>query len=126
MFPDRGIIIDDKEDGTGEMMPSENFYRMIGEKTELLRKDRKMTRVELAKSAGISEKFLYEIERRGKGVSAWTLYCISNVLDVCMDAFVGTEKPSVKEIDFLAEDLSEYQPEEFLGLIHALNRIISR
>ncbi|MCM1246501.1 MAG: helix-turn-helix domain-containing protein [Roseburia sp.] len=107
------------------MMPPEEFYRMIGKKIELLRKSRKMTRGELAGGAGISEKFLYEIERKGKGVSAWTLYCISNVLDVRMDVFMEIEKAPEDEVNSLIENLSEYRPEEFFKLIYALNKFVS-
>lgn len=107
------------------MMPLEDFYRMIGEKTELLRKDRKMTRVQLAEAAGISEKFLYEIERKGKGVSAWTLYCISNVLDISMDMLMEADRVSESEIDHLIQSLSKYRTEEFFKLIYALNKFIS-
>lgn len=106
------------------MMPSEDFYQMIGEKTELLRKARKMTRVELAEAAGISEKFLYEIERKGKGVSAWTLYCISSALDVRMDVFMEVERVLGNEMNSLIQSLSKHQSEEIFKLIHALNKYI--
>ncbi len=57
----------------------------VGERIMLLRKDRRYSREQLSSLAGISEKFLYEIEMGKKGFSAHTLMKIANALEVSLD-----------------------------------------
>ena len=56
-----------------------------GERIMLLRKDRRYSRGQLSNLAGISEKFLYEIEMGKKGFSAQTLTRIADALEVSLD-----------------------------------------
>lgn len=57
----------------------------IGARIKNLRKINHYTREELAEMAGISPKFLYEIESGRKGFSAETLLKISRALSVSCD-----------------------------------------
>ncbi|MCM1236396.1 MAG: helix-turn-helix domain-containing protein [Ruminococcus flavefaciens] len=56
-----------------------------GERIKLLRIERGYNRKQLAERAGISEKFLYEIEMKKKGFSAKTLSKLSEALEVSLD-----------------------------------------
>lgn len=57
----------------------------MGERVMLLRKKRGYTREGLSESAGISVKFLYEIETDKKGFSAYTLVRLAQALEVSTD-----------------------------------------
>ena len=59
-----------------------NFYAGIGGRIKQTRLERKMTRDELAHLAGISNKFLYDIELGKKGMSAETLWKVAQALGV--------------------------------------------
>ena len=61
---------------------TEKLYKNIGEFIAELRRIRKLTRKEVAGKAGISEKFLYEIESGKKGFTVASLYSISGALQV--------------------------------------------
>ncbi len=58
------------------------IYVKMGERISMVRIYRGLSREELAEQAGISSKFLYEIENGKKGFSALTLYEICTALDV--------------------------------------------
>ena len=57
----------------------------MGTRIMALRKDKGYSREKLAELAGISSKFLYEIEIRKTGFSAKTLGGISQALDISSD-----------------------------------------
>ena len=56
------------------------FKREIGKRIRQIREEKEMTREQLAASADITTKFLYEVENGKKGLSATTLLKISNAL----------------------------------------------
>ncbi len=58
------------------------LYVKMGERISTVRVLRGYSREELAERAGISSKFLYEIENGKKGFSALILYDICQALDV--------------------------------------------
>ncbi len=58
------------------------LYVKMGERISLTRVSRGYSREELADRAGISSKFLYEIENGKKGFSALILYDLCRALDV--------------------------------------------
>lgn len=64
---------------------SEELYINAGRRIHELRLIKNLSRDEFAKKAGISDKFLYEIESGKKGISAQNLLKIANVLDVSCD-----------------------------------------
>lgn len=66
----------------------ENFKTVVGCKIYIKRIERKWTREMVASKAGITEKFLYEIEKGKKGMSALTLCMIAHALDVSIDWLV--------------------------------------
>ncbi len=64
------------------MILMNSFYDKIGLRIRNLRETNRYTREQFAEIAGISPKFLYEIETSQKGFSADTLYRISKALSV--------------------------------------------
>lgn len=70
-----------------------DVYKNAGERICLVRIARGYTRDALAELAGISAKFLYEIETGRKGFSAYVLYSICGALKVDCDYILnGNEK----------------------------------
>ncbi len=60
----------------------DSMYEKMGERISLIRVQQGMTREELAEQAGISPKFLYEIETGKKGFSVQVLGQICKALKV--------------------------------------------
>lgn len=63
----------------------------MGIRIQELRKERNMTREELAEKAEISTKFLYEVEMGKKGISAETLLKIAVALSASCDYLLTGE-----------------------------------
>jgi len=76
----------------GEKEQLEVIYREAGKRIQNVRNMRGYTRENLAEMAGISPKFLYEIETGRKGFSAGNLYYMSHALDVRTDYIMFGEK----------------------------------
>ena len=69
-----------------------------GTRIMLLRNEKGYSREYLSEKAGISSKFLYEIETRGKGFSANTLLRLASALEVTTDyIMVGEGNPRYDE-----------------------------
>lgn len=81
----------------------------VGERIKELRIDRGYTREQMAELAGITEKFLYEIETGKKGFSAKTLLNISRALEVSLD-YIMTGKGKRKYDDEIVATLEKFQP----------------
>ena len=79
----------------------------IGGRIKNLRKINHYTREELAEIAGISPKFLYEIESGRKGFSAETLVKISMSLSVSCDYIMFGEN-GTKRIEELIDILLQF------------------
>ena len=63
----------------------------MGSRIQELRKERNMTREELAEKAEISTKFLYEVEMGKKGISAESLLKIGVTLSASCDYLLTGE-----------------------------------
>jgi len=70
----------------------------IGNRIKALRESRNFTREELAEKAEISSKFLYEVEKGRKGLSADTLLKISRTLSCSCD-YILTGETFAREED---------------------------
>ena len=70
----------------------------IGNRIKKLRECRNLTREELAEKAEISSKFLYEVEKGRKGLSADTLLKLSRTLSCSCD-YILTGKTFEREDD---------------------------
>lgn len=65
----------------------------IGMRIQQIRRERNITREDLAEQAGVSIKFLYEVESGKKGLSAESIYKVSTALSVSCDYLLkGEEK----------------------------------
>lgn len=76
----------------------------------MLRNEKGYSREYLAEKAGISGKFLYEIEVRGRGFSSNVLAKLAVALDVTTD-YILFGKSQVKYDKKLAAVLEEFQPD---------------
>ena len=64
-------------------------YAEIGRNIQAARKQKNMSREELAEKSGLSAKFIGNIERGEKAVSLDSFVCIANVLGVGADTLLG-------------------------------------
>lgn len=90
-------------------MKKEINGKEIGLRIMQLRLDRGYSRECLAELAGISAKFLFEIERNQKGFSATTLVNLAASLDVSAD-YIMTGQGSTKFDEGIAEALEQFEP----------------
>ena len=68
------------------------FKREIGKRIRQIREEKEMTRDQLATSAEITSKFLYELESGKKGLSANTLLKLSIALSCSCDYILSGVK----------------------------------
>ena len=64
----------------------------LGERILKLRKANNLTRDQLANKAGLSAKFLYEVEKGKKGLSVESLIKIAEVLSCSCDEILMEER----------------------------------
>ena len=83
--------------------------KSVGERIMILRNERGYTRKTLAELAGISSKFLYEIESGKKGFSAVTLMKLSKALNVSMD-YIMAGKDMKSSEDGIVATLEQFKP----------------
>lgn len=76
-----------------------SFYKEAGKRILKVRRMSNMTRDVLAEKAGISSKFLYEIESGRKGFSASTLYDICTALGVRSDYLLTGDEQSNEDTE---------------------------
>lgn len=75
----------------------------IGLRIQEVRKERNMTREDLAEKAEISTKFLYEVEIGKKGLSAESVYKISKALSISCDyLLIGEGESECSKLDKLS------------------------
>ena len=72
----------------------------MGKRIEDLRKERNITREQLADKVGITVKFLYEVENDKKGVSAEILSKIATVLSASCD-YILTGEGKKQNVSFI-------------------------
>jgi len=82
----------------------------IGKRIKDTREELKITREELADKAGISTKFLYEVENGRKGISAETLFKLSKALSCSCDyILVGKEQGNYGELGYALKNFNQKQ-----------------
>lgn len=95
-----------------------NFYKAAGERILITRNMRGYSREYLAELAGISSKFLYEIENGRKGFSAIVLNNLSKALNVSNDYVLnGRDNVDYDQQLVNALELFEQKQTEKLGII---------
>lgn len=90
----------------------------IGQRIQEIRKERNMTREDLAEKAEISTKFLYEVESGKKGLSAESVCKISQALSISCDYLLtGEGKNKSSKLDKLSQRKLK-QLEKIIKLIY--------
>lgn len=107
-------------------MKDSAFYKEVGERIQQLRIMRGYTRDGMADKAGLSNKFLYEIEAGKKGFSVEILCRIAKALNVSCDYI--TKGSSVKgscnqAIMGVMESFDEKQMPQMLKLLEAVREL---
>lgn len=94
--------------------------KSAGTRIYLLRADRGYSREYLAERAEISPKFLYEIECRDKGFSAYTLSKLATALGVTTD-YILYGKGTVRYDPQIAVTIEQFKPETLETIKKLLN-----
>ncbi|MCI8372679.1 MAG: helix-turn-helix transcriptional regulator [Lachnospiraceae bacterium] len=95
-----------------------DLYKKAGERILLTRNMRGYTRESLAELAGISDKFLYEVENGKRGFSAIVLYSLSKALDVSNDYILtGKDNNNYDKKLISTLELFDKRQTEKLGII---------
>lgn len=94
-----------------------------GGRIRSIRKSRGMTRDALAEKAGISSKFLYEIEQGKKRFSAETLCRIANILEVSCDYIMSGKLIPYEDETGIAEVITLFDSEQQRKLIPVLKQL---
>lgn len=84
----------------------------VGIRIKELRESKKFTREELAEKADISSKFLYEVEKGRKGLSADTLLKISRTLSCSCDYILTGKTYEKEQMDQAAKMLSGFEEKD--------------
>ncbi len=90
--------------------------RGVGERIKCLRELNHYTRERFAEMAGISSKFLYEIEMGKKGFSAETLLHISDALEVSCDYLLTGNKSDDRVMEQIARTLYDITPQQMIRI----------
>jgi len=96
--------------------------KAAGKRVMQLRLEKRYTREQFAYRAGISEKFLYEIETGKKGFSAVTLMQLSEALDVSME-FIMTGSNYGKLGDRILEIIERFGPDRLNSVQRLLEAV---
>lgn len=102
----------------------ENFNKSVGLRIAILRENLGFSREVLSGLAGISSKFLYEIECGKKGMSAYTLHNLSRVLGVSADYLLSGKPEGAKQSDLFFSTLPEEKRESVQMIMRALLQLI--
>ena len=94
-----------------------------GVRIRSIRKTRGLTRDVLAYKAGISSKFLYEIEQGKKRFSAETLCSIASALDVSCDYIMSGKLIPHEDETGIAEVIALFDTEQQRKLIPILKQL---
>lgn len=101
----------------------DKFYVDAGKRIAKLRLAKNLTRGQVAEKAGISVKFLYEIENGHKGFNAAILYEISEVLGVSCDFICGKDVDIDHQEESLNDVISMFNEEDLPKVMTLLNDI---
>ncbi|MDE6851649.1 MAG: helix-turn-helix domain-containing protein [Lachnospiraceae bacterium] len=105
---------------------SKVFYQAVGMRIRSLRQKKRYTAEELAEMAGISAKYLYQIEYGNVGFSTEILYKIARSLEVTTD-FLLSENQGItqdKDLSVLLSSATKEVREHIKDVI--MNDILSR
>ena len=105
-----------------------NFNKELGLRICKLREHRKLTREKLVELYNISDRFIYDIETGQKGMSAETLYKLSQALNVTSDYLLfGLESNNnFNRITGVLSKLNEQDQESIEKIIIEIYKMLSK
>ena len=105
-----------------------NFNKELGLRICKLREHRKLTREQLGELSNISDRFIYDIETGQKGMSAETLYKLSQALNVTSDYLLfGLESNNnFNRITGVLSKLNEQDQESIEKIIIEIYKMLSK
>lgn len=89
-----------------------DFNKKLGLKIKKLRERRGFSREKLGEIAKISDRFIYDVETGQKGISAETLYKLSQALNVTSDYLLFEVEENKNELSYVTEILKSLSPSE--------------
>lgn len=92
----------------------------IGSRMKQVRKNHNMSREQLAEQAGVSSKFIYEIERGMKGMSAETLSKIAKALGETCDFLINGQDEEGDSREKVLKIIEQYDDKQVTALLHLL------
>lgn len=96
----------------------------IGNRVKVLRKDKGMSREQLAACAKISAKFIYDIEHGVKGMSAETLCKIAKALGQSCDFIINGEEAEDNCRVKVMNIIENYDEKQMKALLHLLQAAV--
>lgn len=105
-----------------------DIYKLAGQRIREIREKHNFTRDYVASKAGISTKFLYELENGNKGFSANTLFQLCKTLEVSSEYILNGPGAhvSTKEIDDVVNLFSEEEIRELLDILKQLHILMRK
>ncbi len=106
-----------------------DFNKKFGLKIKKLRERRGLSREKLGEMAEISDRFIYDIETGQKGVSAETLYKLSQALNVTSDYLLFEVEENKNELSYIMEvlkNLSSRELESVEKIILEISKLTSK
>ena len=100
----------------------QDFNKQVGLRIAMLRERFGLSREVLSGLAGISSKFLYEIECGKKGMSAQTLFNIANALNVSTD-YILTGEGNTDTSTRVNSLISSFPPEQIVHIENIIREI---
>ncbi len=106
-------------------MAKKEINIILGERIRELRKQKKLTREQLAEKINVSVRFLADVESGVTGVSLTTLKELSLCLDVCCDYLLGiNDKESYNKYEALEKKIKKIPPEHIENIETIIDELI--
>jgi transcriptional regulator with XRE-family HTH domain len=75
---------------------SRTYFRALGKRIEILRKEIGMTQAELARAIGVSQQTIYAIEIGARRVSVLMLAKLAPIFQISVEQLMGTSTPQLR------------------------------
>ncbi|MCD8217299.1 MAG: helix-turn-helix domain-containing protein [Clostridiales bacterium] len=102
----------------------EEFNQRSGKRILEVRTRKQYTRECLSELAGISAKFLYDIEMGRKGCSAYVMYCLASALDTSVDYLLGIDEDDGTQIEELCRKFHGEQKESLASILRMMQQMM--
>ncbi len=102
----------------------EDFNLRSGRRILETRTRRQYSRECLSELAGISSKFLYDIEMGRKGCSAYVMYCLANALDISVDYLLDIDEDDGTQMEELCKKFHGEQKESLTSILRIMRHMM--